>query len=44
MQKTTVIKIITEIKANYRYTYKDITDNETNLIISYVLRYPNDWD
>lgn len=34
MQKTTVIKIITEIKANYRYTYKDITDNETNLIIS----------
>lgn len=34
MQKTTIIKIIAEIKANYRYTYKDITDNETSLIVT----------
>lgn len=34
MQKTAVIKIIMEIKANYRYTYKDITDSEMNLIVS----------
>lgn len=33
MQKTTVIKIVAEIKANYRYTYKGATDAEIKLII-----------
>lgn len=33
MQKTTVIKIVAEIKANYRYTYKGVTDAEIKLIV-----------
>ena len=34
MQKQTAIRIITEIKANYRYTYKDMTAEEMNLVVS----------
>lgn len=33
MQKETVVRIITEIKANYRYTYRDMTKEEMRLMV-----------
>lgn len=33
MQKETVVRIITEIKANYRYTYRDMTKDEMRLMV-----------
>lgn len=32
MKKETVVKIITEIKANYRYTYRDMTADEIRVM------------
>lgn len=32
MKKETVVKIITEIKANYRYTYRDMTADEMRVM------------
>lgn len=33
MQKETVVRIITEIKANFRYTYRDMSKDEMRLMV-----------
>lgn len=33
MQNETVVKLITRIKANYRYTYRDVTKEEMKLMV-----------
>lgn len=34
MQRKTVVRIVMEIKANYRYTYRDMSDQEMQIMIA----------